>query len=268
MNDMKHFYPLMSWSEAGEAAKAGRVAILPIGTVDANGPTPLGFDYLVSERLAKDVATRTGSVWLPPVAYGVSEALDNFPGTITMTPELLGAQVDAIIRSLIRGGFEHILLINNHGPNQFPVEYACRRIRRDTGVLVASVNPAQLSGDLRGDIFGETRAAIGHGSEPGVSLLMHLYPGSVDLSGTKARPKNDFQGFEVITPTDIKFGASRVNVYLELEEVSETAGWSDPSEASEEKGRKLFEAMVDYTVEFVAAFKKMDTKIAPPQVTP
>lgn len=264
---MKHFYPLMSWSEAKEAAQSGKVAILPIGTVDANGPlTPLGFDYLVAEELAKNAAERSDSVWLPPLAYGVSEALDNFPGTITMTPELLGAQVDAIVRSLIKTGFEHILLINNHGPNQFPVEYACRRIRRETGVLVASINPAQVSADLRGDIFGETNQAIGHGSEPGVSLLMHLYPGSVNLEKAEARPKQEFQGHEVITPTEIRFEGSRVNVYLELEEVSVTAGWSDPTEASRERGGELFERMADFTVRFIEEFKKMDTRAEAPRV--
>lgn len=266
---MKHFYPLLSWTEANEAAENGRVAILPIGTVDANGPlTPLGFDYLVAEKLAESAAERTDSVRLPPLAYGVSEALDNFPGTVTVTPELLGAQVDSIVRSLIKAGFEHILLINNHGPNQFPVEYACRRIRRETGVWVASINPAQLSADLRGKIFGDTTKAIGHGSEPGVSLLMHLHPGSVNLDKAEARPKQEFQGHEVITPTEIRFEGSRVNVYLELEEVSVTAGWADPTGASPECGRELFEAMADFTVRFVERFKRMDTRAKAPKVQP
>ncbi|WP_353114464.1 creatininase family protein [Microbacterium sp.] len=264
---MKTFYPDLTWTEAAEAAAAGRVAILPIGTVDANGPlTPMGFDYVVSEELAKTVAERTGSLWLPSLAYGVSEALDGFPGTITMPPEHLAVQVDAVVRSLIRAGFDHILLVTNHGPNQFPVEYACRRIRRDTGVLVASVNPAQLSGDLRGTLFDGGNPAIGHGSEPGVSLLMHLRPGAVDLTHAERRPKSDFQGLEVITPTEVRFGASRVNLYLELEEVSPTAGWADPTEASAQKGEALFAAMADYVTEFVETFRGLDTRAAAPEV--
>lgn len=264
---MKNFYPHLTWTEAADAAAAGTVAIVPIGTVDANGPlTPMGFDYLVSEELAKQVAERTGSLWLPSLAYGVSEALDGFPGTITMPPEHLAAQVDAVVRSLIRSGFDHILLLNNHGPNQFPVEYACRRIRRDTGVLVASINPAQLSVDLRGSIFDGEHPAIGHGSEPGVSLLMHLVPGSVDLTNAERRAKSEFQGLEVLTPTEVRFGASKVNLYLELEEVSPTAGWSDPTGASAEKGAALFSAMVDYVAEFIPAFRDLDTKAPAPQV--
>lgn len=264
---MKNFYPHLTWVEAAEAAAAGRVAILPIGTVDANGPlTPMGFDYLVSAALAEQAAERTGSLWLPPLAYGVSEALDGFPGTIAMPPEHLATQTDAVVRSLIRAGFDHILLLTNHGPNQFPVEYALRRIRRDTGVLVASINPAQLSADLRGALFDGEHPAIGHGSEPGVSLLMHLAPGSVDLASAQRREKNDFQGLPVISPTEVRFGASRVNLFLELEEVSPTAGWADPTGASSEKGEALFSAMADYVADFIETFRGLDTRAAAPEV--
>lgn len=263
---MKTFYPLLSWTEAREAAAADRIVMLPIGTIDANGPlTPLGFDYLVSTALAKQAAERTGALWMPGIAYGVSEALDTFPGTITMPPEHVAVQVDAIVRSLIKGGFNHILLITNHGPNQYPVEYAMRRIRRDTGVLVPSINPARLSADLRGDIFGSD--AIGHGAEPGVSLLMHLHPGSVDLSKAEKRTKTNFQGFETLNPMEVKFGASRVNMFLELQEVSVTSGWGDPTSSSAEKGEALFTAMLDFVVDFLPEFQNLDTRLAPPEVS-
>ncbi|WP_033295491.1 creatininase family protein [Amycolatopsis jejuensis] len=264
---MKTFYPLLTWVEAAEAAAAGRVALLPIGTVDANGPQiPMGFDYLVSAALAEQAADRTGDVWLPPLAYGVSEALSGFPGTIAMPPDKLGEQVEAVVRSLVKGGFGHVLLITNHGPNQFPVEYACRRIRRDTGVLVASVNPARLATDLAGDLFAGPAPSIGHGAEPGTSLLMHLHPSAVRTDLASRREKSAFQGLEVLTPTDVRFGDSQVNVFLELEEVSPTAGWSDPSRASAEKGAVLFGRMTDYLVDFLGTYRKLDTRAVPPEV--
>ncbi|MEV7908274.1 creatininase family protein, partial [Streptomyces anulatus] len=170
---MKTYLPLMTWVEARDAARAGRVALVPVGTTDANGPQlPTGFDHLVAAALAEQAAERTGGVWLPPIAFGVSEALAGFPGTVSVSPQLLGAQIEAVLGSLIAGGFEHVILINNHGPNQYPAEYACREVRRRTGVLVATINPAQLARDLWADLF--PGAEIGHGAEPGTSLLMHL----------------------------------------------------------------------------------------------
>lgn len=264
---MKNFYPLMSWTEAEEAAAADRVVILPIGSVEANGITPLGYDYLVPAALAEQAAERTGSLWMPSLAYGVSEAIDNFPGTIAMPPEHLATQVSAIVRSLIRSGFQHILLITNHIPNQYPVEYALRRIRRETGVLVPSINPGQLSTDLRGDLFDGENPTIGHGAEPGVSLLMHLHPGSVDLSTAAHQPKSEFLGYEVLNPMAVKVGASSVGMFLELEEVSATSGWGDPTGASAEKGEIFFNRMLDFVVDFIPEFRKLDTRVAPPEVS-
>lgn len=137
---MKTFLPLMSSHEAREAATRGAVVLLPIGTVEGNGPQmPMGYDYLVSEAVARQVAERTEGIWLPPIAFGVSEILAGFPGTIAIPAELLSQQVEHVLRSLIRHGFDHIVLINNHIPNQQPAEDAARRIRKETGVLVAAV---------------------------------------------------------------------------------------------------------------------------------
>src|SRR5262245_4876439 len=159
----KHFFPLLTWVEAAEASDKGTVVLLPIGTLDANGPQlPMGFDYLVASALAQKVAERTDSLWLPPLAYGVSEALARFPGTIAITPDLLAAQIEAIALSLIENNFTHIVLINNHGPNQPPAEIACRRIRRATNVVVPVIFPGGILKDLSDGLFENGKAAIGH----------------------------------------------------------------------------------------------------------
>lgn len=263
---MKTFLPLMTWVEAAEAAAADRVVLLPVGTMDANGPqTPMGFDYLVAAALAETVAERTRNLWLPPITFGVSEALASFPGTVFVSPKLLGDQVRAVLQSIEDGGFGHIVVICNHGPNQYPVEYACRDLRRKTGLVVPVINPAQLTQDLRGDLFDDVPGAIGHGAEPGASLLLHLHPESVRTDLITPRVRNSFQGLEVLSPTELRFGASKVNVFLDLAEVSETAGWGDPTGASAVRGKELFRRMSDYVADFVTFFHDMDTRPAPPQ---
>jgi len=262
---MKHFLPLMSWVEAREAAEAKAPAILPIGTVDANGTAvPMGLDYLVSEALARHAAERTGGVHLPPITYGVSDAMTAYAGTIDVHPDLLEEQVESVIQSLVTGGFDHILLITNHGPNQAPVEQVCRRIRQRGGVLVPFINPAVLATDLRGDLFAP--AEIGHGAEPGVSLMMHLHPGSVSPERMVVAERQKWQGLEILHPWEVKFQNSKVNIFLDLEEVSPSSGWSDPRNASAEKGRILFERMVDFVVAFIERFKTMDTHARPPAI--
>jgi creatinine amidohydrolase len=194
----------------------------------------------------------------------VSDALKAFPGTIAIPPELLTAQIEAVLTSLINGGFDHLLLVNNHGPNQYPAEVACRNVRRTHGVVVPAVFPAELVRELGGDLLIDNPTAIGHGSEPGTSLLMHLFPDAVraDLLGPGTR--RTFNGLDVLSPTDVRFGAGRVKFFLELEEVSDTGRWGDPRSASAELGEALFQRLLTFTSEFVVAFADMNTRVQPP----
>lgn len=262
--ELKSFLPLMTWTEAREAAEAGAVALVPIGSTDANGPqNATGLDFLVSSALAERAAAKTGSIYLPPVTYGVSDGLKGFPGTLGITPQMLGEMVESVIKSLIRGGFEHILLITNHGPNQYPVEQASRRVCYDTGVHVASINPMALFADLRGDLFEPE--TIGHGAEPGTSLLKYLHPEGSRDDLAEERTKARWQGLELISPMEARFGASRVNFYLELEELSPTSGWGNPHTASAERGEILFGRMLDHVVAFIETFRALDTRLKFPE---
>lgn len=260
---MKHLLSHMTWVEARDAAQAGRVAIVPIGSIEGNGPRNVtGYDFFVSNALAREAAERTGSVWLPAVPYGIPDGLENFPGTIAMTVDIMVELVESILRSLIRGGFKHILLITNHGPNQYPTEVACRNIGKEAGLVVASINPAAVATDLRGDLFKAEE--IGHGSEPGTSLMMHLQPGMVRAEVGETRTKNDWQGLEVVSPSEVKFGDTRINLYLSVEELSPTSSWGDHSLANAERGKVLFGRMLDHVCGFIERFKTMDTRLSRP----
>jgi creatinine amidohydrolase len=254
----------MTTVEAGEAASRDDVVLLPIGTMEVNGPQlPLGYDYLVAAALAEAVCDSADAIWLPPITFGVSEALASFPGTVWITPSTLGEQVERILLSLIDHGFKHIVTLNNHIPNQYPVEYATRSVRRKTGVVVASIFPAQLARDLTTDIYKGREREMGHGGEPSTSLMLHLHPEAVRMDLASARTIQPFDGLNVISPLEVQFGQSRVNLFLDVGDLSETGGWGDPSQASAEVGAEVFKRMVAYVVDFVATFRKVGTSQAP-----
>ena len=254
----KTFLPLMTQVEAGEAVKRGAIVLMPIGTVEANGPsTPLGYDYLVAEALARNVAERTGDVWLPPIAFGVSEILSGFPGTVFVSAELLSQQIESVLRSLILHGFDKIVLVNNHIPNQQPAQDASRRVRKDTGVLVPSIYPGQLARDLTHDLYEGLEDSIGHGSEPGGSLMMHLHPGSVRTDLARVAPINSFNGFEVLSPFAVKHENSQVNMYLDLHEVSSQGSWADSTKADAERGAEIMRRMEEFVISFLERFRDM-----------
>lgn len=258
---MKTFLPEMTYVEVIEAIERGAVVLVPVGTIEGNAPhMPMGYDYLFADAVAERVAERTGSIRLPGIAFGVSELLSGFPGTVYVTPEILQAQVEWILRSLIKHGFEHILLIGNHIPNQQPIENACRKIRTECGIVAASTYPGMLAKALGGDIFDKP-AEMGHGAEPGTSIMQHLTPGAMRMDLLEPHRKvSGVSGFEFSSAFAVVHGESEVNFYLDLHDLTHNGQMADPSSASPEKGAQIMDRIVDFTASFVERFKQVDTR--------
>lgn len=251
----------MTYVEVTEAIDRGAVALLPIGTIEGNAPhMPMGYDYLFAEAIAQRVAEKTGGVRLPAIAYGVSELLSAFPGTVFVSADALQTQVESILRSLIGHGFDHIVLVSNHIPNQYPIELACRRIRAETGVVVASTFPGMLANSLGSDLF-DNPDAIGHGGEPGTSVMLHLTPEAVRMDLLEDSQKaSHFLGFEIATPFAVKHEGSEVNLYLDLHELTSNGAMAYPIDASESRGAEIIDRIVDFVASFVEKFRTIDTK--------
>lgn len=258
---MKTYLPEMTYVEVVEAIENGVVVLVPVGTIEGNAPhMPMGYDYLFADAVAERVAEKTGSIRLPGIAFGVSELLSGFPGTVFVTPEVLQAQVECILRSLIKHGFEHILLISNHIPNQQPIENACRQIRTECGVIAASTYPGMLAKALGDDIFDKP-AEMGHGAEPGTSIMQHLTPDAMRMDLLEPHRKVDgVAGFEFSSPFAVMHDKAEVNLYLDLHDLTHNAQMANPDSASAEKGAQIMDRIVEFTASFVERFKGIDTR--------
>lgn len=258
---MKTFLPLMTSVEAQEAVDRQAVAMLPLGTVEGNGPHQLlGADYLMAQVLAEHVSLRTNDVWLPPIAYGVSEMGMGNVGTISVPHTAFASMIEGVVLSLISQGFDHVLLLTGHVPNLFPVEFVCREVRRRTGVLVASISPGPLANDLSRDVIAD-ETYTGHGGEPGVSIMMHAFPGAVRMDLGHLAGLNEAKSpVKPMHPTDTAFGASKVNLFIDIHEITAAGSTGAPTHASPERGEVVLGRMVDYVVEFLEVFRKIDTR--------
>jgi creatinine amidohydrolase len=257
---VKTLLSLMNPTEVAEAAKRDAVVLIPIGTTEVNGPhLPLGLDYLIAAALAERAAHVIEGVWLPPITVGVSQALDSFAGTLVVSPATLGDQVRSRLTSLVDHGFRQIVVLNNHIPNQYPVEYAIRDIRRSTGVVVPLIFPAQLALALSKDIFEGSEGELGHGGEPSTSLMLALHPDAVRLDLVRPAEIAHYKGFEVVSPLEVAFEGTRVNVFLDVADLSDTGGWGDPRNASAERGHEILNRMVRYVCDFARAWAAANT---------
>ena len=237
----------LTWAQVRDAAASNPVVLVPIACVETQGPwTPVGMEYLLADRLARDAAARTGALALPPLPFGNSDAFTNIPGTIFVRPEvLIGLYLD-VFRSVVRSGFERILVLSYHVPNQPYVERAARMLREETGVVVAWVNPGALAATFLRELFPDPGSARGHGAEPGLSLMRYVLDAPVPQDAGTGETRASYRGFEV-RGAEVAFRGFPVGLPVAWEELyPETGGFGNPTLGSAEIGRQLYERVLEH----------------------
>jgi len=247
---------MMSWREV-EAALLERPAVLiPVGTSEAQGThNPLAADYLLAHAFAQRVAEASGSVYLTGVPYGNSVAFRGFPGVVWLRPSTLENVVLDVCRSLAYHGFDHLIVVNNHGPNEPAIETALRTLRDESGLLVPVLWPSALARRWNDEVFPP--GTVGHGAEPMTSLLRHLVADGLPPLQPEPGAYHEWQGLAPESSTRAGFEGSSIGLYLDVSEYSETAARTLPS-ADPELGRQLMERLVAYGVRFVSHFREME----------
>jgi creatinine amidohydrolase len=258
---MQHEWSLMSWLEVRDAAKEKPVVLVPLGCVETQGPhTPVGMEYIMASHLARDVAERTGALALPALPYGNSDNFRDIPGTVYVRSEILTELYYDILASVIRAGFERILCIAYHIPNEPPLERAARKLRDETGIAVAWVNPGALAATYLKDLFDDPVAARGHGAEPGISLMRHLVETEVPDDARAGEQRQTLGGFDV-RGAGIAFRGFPVGMPISWSELyPETGGFGNPTLGSPEIGKTMYDGIVDHLCALVEAFARTDVR--------
>lgn len=260
--ERKIHWHLMSWREIRTARERNPVILIPAGTVETQGPyTYIGVECEIPQRLAEEVARRTNSLVMPTIPFGYSALFQDFPGTITLRPEVVADVYEDVVRSIIRHGFDHLLFLAMHIPNQPMMEHVANKVRDELGVLVAWINPGRLAPAIMREISPNYTAARGHGADPGLSLAKYLQPNMVDLSQVAPNEaQREFQGLSIegLMPT---FQDFPLGMALRLQDISpESGGWGDPTYASEEQGEIIFTRMVEHVSVLIEKFADMKTQ--------
>jgi creatinine amidohydrolase len=112
-------YAEMTWEEA-RACGEPAVAILPLGAVEAHGPhLPLSTDALIAEAMAESAAAlleRNGTtvLILPTLSYTTAPFAIEFPGTLSVRPEIVTELVFDLGVALRSGGVTRLAIANAH----------------------------------------------------------------------------------------------------------------------------------------------------------
>ena len=245
----------LTWPQAEKVLSADPVVILPIGTAEQHGRhLPLGTDMLAPEAVCDRIERIDPDVViLPSWSYGQCDSQTEFPGTISLGPELLYQVVMKIFTGLMRHGVRRFIALNGHGPNCGPIERAALELSRQ-GAMLAELNWWRYVWDLNPAWRG------GHGGGQETAAILAINPDWVDRSAFEPAMMRGVgeelpaSGWSAVRYKGVDIPIPRLDV-----DVTDN-GWlgPDPLEtATAQWGEEMLQAAADWAADFIGAYRRV-----------
>ena len=240
----KIWFDELTMKEAEQAAKNGKVIIIPIGSVEEHGiHLPLCTDSIQPEYIAQEVAKKTRTLIAPPIRYGVCDTARNFPGTISIQFETLHNITKDVLEEFIRNGFTKFLIISGHAgqSHMAALRLAAQQVvwnheKQKTKPRIMVCSDYHFAYELKGKHFDEKD---GHAGAIETSRVKAIKP---DLARTKAqRHYPTMPRFEVLANPETYFPAGIIG---------------DPTAATTRKGQMTNKYVTEQTVRLIEDLKK------------
>jgi len=257
----RYRYEELTWPEMREAIARQPAVLVPFGTVEDHGPhLPISTDNTILEAICLEAARRAPEEMLvmPLIAYGVDEHHMDFPGTVSVDIQTLIDYVADVAVSAARHGFTHILVVNGHGSNAPVADLVARQVVLETSVVCGAMSPnAAIDPTLAEPTFSEMRRSapggVAHAGEYETALMLYLRPDLVQMDrAVREEGQLKIEGFnwDHAQPSILSWQDwwSRM---------SESGVCGDPTVATAEFGKALFETTVENFVRFVRAFRTL-----------
>jgi creatinine amidohydrolase len=236
----------LTYAEVDALDRERTVVVVPTGAIEQHGPhLPLDTDSFLCGSVAEAAVARardSGPVLVTPtVSFGSSEHHMAFPGTITLRPETFRRTVAEICASLAGHGLRRQLVVNGHAGNSALLAVAVRQLGFEAPVHVLAVDYWTLARAVIAEVRESPRGGMGHACEFETSLMLHLRPDSVRRERIRreiVEPRYAAERFDL-------FERSDVSAPWKTHELSTSGVMGAPDLATEEKGRRLFEACAE-----------------------
>jgi creatinine amidohydrolase len=213
-----------------------RTVIIPCGSVEEHGShLPLGTDTIHVYEVCKE-ATRHIPVFVaPPLFYGVCRSTRDHPGTIGIRGPTLRALTDDVVSDFYRQGLRRFLLVSGHASGlqmASLTEVGEDLLQRYPDMRAAVVSILDLAPDQWQEVTVTDNDS--HAGEVETSVMLHLRPDWVGAARPREWPC--FPRHRLVR-NKLRYWPGGV--------------WGDASQASVEKGERLFQLTVTALVSLV-----------------
>jgi creatinine amidohydrolase/Fe(II)-dependent formamide hydrolase-like protein len=250
-------FEMMTWPEVKAALEAGKTtALIYTGGTEQRGPQNVnGGHNLMGRATVRAIALKLGNaIAMPVLPYTPNQASATIPGTIGLTPEILGLVLERIAEQSIITGFKNVILMGDHGggqgggPNQ-PNIYRDVAAKLDAKYAAQGIHVyycdevySKANGDYDTWLKDNGYPYGGHGSIVDTSEMLYL---GGDLGWVRKELIKTAVGDPVQEPGKPRDpNAPRINNGIQ--------GDARPSTAA--LGKRLFDMKVDYAVRQIRQF--------------
>jgi creatinine amidohydrolase len=226
-------------------AKAGSKALvlLPVASTEQHGPhLGTGVDtFLVTEgcrRVAVKVAEKRPVVVAPTVWMGLAEHHIAFGGSFTLGLATYHALLRDLVRSILRAGFERILIVNGHGGNIAALSTLVTDLTHElsTPLAVTTLYSVAQETGVFAEIL-EDQDGVQHACEAETSMMLAAFADCV----RQERLKDAYNPRGVVRSR--RLGATpSLQIWRSHRDVSPSGVVGDARKASAAKGERLLEA--------------------------
>jgi creatinine amidohydrolase len=230
-----------TWVDVEDRLRRTRRALIPVGAVEVYGPhLPQGTDGIVAAALCEEVGRRTGCLVAPLVPVGWSESLASFPGTLSVSPEVVKSYCAAVVASLYRWGVRSILLLNTHLGNVACLQDLClEQDRPAEGRRLIQIDLWRYIQPFTADLLRSPSWKFGHAGECMTAVMLHLRPDLVRMDRA-----GRFLPAEAVVPPG-------VIVPRPYRDQAPHGFFGDATLATVEVGRQIVERCVEQLVAFL-----------------
>ena len=254
-------YEYLTWPEINEAAEAGKVLLLPIGSTEQHGHhLPLDVDNFLATNVCLEAAKKSPRELLvmPNIPYGYNEHAQDFPGTIHVTYEHFIEYCLDVVKSAAYAGFDRIIIVDGHGSNEHLCEFIARRATLETDALVATTMWTNLVKQEFEEIRDSEMGGAAHACELETSAYLYLDPDRVqmDKAADHYGGAAGSEGSKYLY-VDLAKGWGPVKVVKWTSSSTPNGVSGAPTLGTAEKGKVLIEAASDHLVAFSQEFRTM-----------
>ncbi|MBN2029263.1 creatininase family protein [bacterium] len=219
------------------------LAILPWGATEAhNYHLPYGTDNMETESIAEASAKKAWEkgakvIVLPIIPFGVNAQQLDIKLTINMNPSTQAKILADVVESLENHQIRKLVILNGHGGNDF--RQMIRERQRKTHIFLCTVAWYAITKNM--ELFDEPGD---HAGEMETSLMMHLNKDL--LLPLKKAGNGSAKQFRIAGFKEGWAWAPR-----QWTKVTRDTGVGNPKAATEEKGKRYFETVVNEISNFL-----------------